>query len=214
MVEGTEVLEIENEWVSLESFDFDNEGLVLINVDTRDFHVIGATKTDAPIVEYPTRVVGIDKIKETLIRFKENSGGEREWRHFDIVGTPYSNGWDFKYLRFRKSSEGWLFINDDYDKNRRKDSAYPADYLDREGVDWVEHYYKNRPPEKEQEFQEYTPVTDDLSSYTIYSNRMGDSGYLENYPKPSQWKRETPKIQNNEPCSCGSKKKFKKCCKL
>lgn len=26
--------------------------------------------------------------------------------------------------------------------------------------------------------------------------------------------RSTPKIQNNEPCICGSGKKYKKCCKL
>lgn len=31
--------------------------------------------------------------------------------------------------------------------------------------------------------------------------------------KPPQYRRETPKVQNNEPCSCGSGKKFKKCCK-
>ena len=80
----TDILETEDKWVPLENFDFDNEGLVLINVDTRDFHVIGSTETGQNIPEYPTRVVSIDKIKETLIRFKENSGGERKWRHFDI----------------------------------------------------------------------------------------------------------------------------------
>lgn len=26
--------------------------------------------------------------------------------------------------------------------------------------------------------------------------------------------RTTPKIQNNEPCTCGSELKYKKCCKL
>ena len=31
--------------------------------------------------------------------------------------------------------------------------------------------------------------------------------------KPSQYIREKPKVQNNEPCICGSGKKYKKCCK-
>ena len=33
------------------------------------------------------------------------------------------------------------------------------------------------------------------------------------YPKPSQYKREAPKVHNNDLCACGSGKKFKKCCK-
>jgi SEC-C motif domain protein len=32
------------------------------------------------------------------------------------------------------------------------------------------------------------------------------------YVKPQTIKRETPKIGRNEPCPCGSGKKFKKCC--
>lgn len=205
------------EWIPLEEFDFTNEDLVLINVDTRDFYVIGATEDTAisePVIKYPTRVIGIDKIKEALFRFKETSGGEREWRHFDIVGTKYSNRWDFKYLRFRKSPDGWLFINDDYDKVRKQDSAYPAEFLDNEGVDWVDHHYKNRPLGEEvnefskKEFETYDYIAPD--SFTIYNNLPRD---FRDYPKPPQYRRETPKIQNNEPCSCGSNKKFKRCCK-
>lgn len=203
------------EWIPLEEFDFNNENLVVIHVDTRDFHVAGAVEADKNVPEYPTRVVSIEKIKEALLRFKETSGGEREWRHFDIVGTKYSNRWDFKYLRFRKSPDGWLFINDDYDKVRKQDSAYPAEFLDKEGVDWVDNYYKNRPPEEEvkREFQGYSAVDhaegDSFSSFTVWDNALKEPYY----PKPPQYRRETPKIQNNDPCSCGSNKKFKRCCK-
>ena len=200
------------EWIPLEEFSFNDENLVLINVDTRDFHVIGATETEIKVVEYPTRVVSIEKIKESLIRFKETSGGEREWRHFDICDTPYSNRWDFKYLRFRKSSEGWLFIHENkYDK-KGKDSAYPPEFLDKEGVDWVRWYENNRPVEEEvvQEFQKFERVEDVPNSYMIYNTSPHFPG---DYPKPSQYRRETPKIQNNDPCSCGSNKKFKRCCK-
>lgn len=34
------------------------------------------------------------------------------------------------------------------------------------------------------------------------------------YPKPQQYIRDTPKIGNNDFCSCGSGKKYKKCCKF
>ena len=33
------------------------------------------------------------------------------------------------------------------------------------------------------------------------------------YQKPPQYIREIPKVYNNSPCTCGSGKKFKKCCK-
>ena len=128
------------------------------------------------------------------------------------LGTKYSNGWDFKYLRFRKSSEGWLFINDDRHNKHGKDSAYPADDLDTEGVDWVEWYEENRPVKEEVllEFQKYAQIEDVPNSYMIYNNGFSD---LIDYPKVEQVRRETPKIQNNSLCNCGSGKKYKKCCK-
>lgn len=33
------------------------------------------------------------------------------------------------------------------------------------------------------------------------------------YHKPPQYRRDSPKVHNNDPCTCGSEKKFKKCCK-
>ena len=31
-------------------------------------------------------------------------------------------------------------------------------------------------------------------------------------PSPEQFKREAPKVGRNDPCPCGSDKKYKKCC--
>ena len=39
-----------------------------------------------------------------------------------------------------------------------------------------------------------------------------DSDYDTNPGTPSQFKRTTPKTGRNEPCPCGSGKKYKKCC--
>lgn len=36
--------------------------------------------------------------------------------------------------------------------------------------------------------------------------------YDSSFPKPKTVKREEPKLGRNDPCSCGSGKKFKKCC--
>lgn len=36
--------------------------------------------------------------------------------------------------------------------------------------------------------------------------------YDSSFPKPKTVKREDPKVGRNDPCSCGSGKKYKKCC--
>jgi len=36
--------------------------------------------------------------------------------------------------------------------------------------------------------------------------------YDSSFPKPKTIKREEPKLGRNDPCACGSGKKFKKCC--
>ncbi len=59
---------------------------------------------------------------------------------------------------------------------------------------------------------------------TMYITNYNDLGYAEyNYGLTKKQKNQTiipvrnssdnPKIQNNEPCPCGSGKKYKKCCK-
>lgn len=50
-------------------------------------------------------------------------------------------------------------------------------------------------------------VKQSLETYTEYVTQPGQTYY-----RVSQYKRETPKVQRNEPCSCGSGKKYKKCC--
>ncbi len=51
-----------------------------------------------------------------------------------------------------------------------------------------------------QEIRESSSIRDDL-----LSNKMAS-------PFQGTWQRETPKIGRNDPCSCGSGKKYKKCC--
>lgn len=36
--------------------------------------------------------------------------------------------------------------------------------------------------------------------------------YIPTYHRPPQYFRDKPKIGRNEPCHCGSGKKYKKCC--
>jgi|TARA_R110000772_G_scaffold263142_1_gene382728 uncharacterized protein YecA (UPF0149 family) len=36
--------------------------------------------------------------------------------------------------------------------------------------------------------------------------------YIPTYHRPPQYFRDKPKIGRNEPCPCGSDKKYKKCC--
>lgn len=42
--------------------------------------------------------------------------------------------------------------------------------------------------------------------------RGGDNGSPKEKQKPQTVKREQPKVGRNDPCTCGSGKKYKKCC--
>ncbi len=196
------------EWVKLEDFNFEDEKLLCFHVDTRDFHVVGNyEKPDMVLSESKQYVVDLEKVKQKLFEWRESSGGsEKDWRHFDLKDTPYSNSWNFKYLRFFKGNVGWLFMKDE--------KTLPPEYLDKKGVDYLDEYRKNRPVAEKvleeglKSFETYEYKAQE--SYMIYNNRPG---FHDDYPKPPQYVRGTPKIQNNEPCSCGSGKKFKECCK-
>lgn len=45
------------------------------------------------------------------------------------------------------------------------------------------------------------------SSYSLYGTVE-----LCKYPKPDTYIRENPKIGRNDPCPCGSGRKYKRCC--
>jgi hypothetical protein len=162
MVEETGELGMYNSWVSLESFDFQDPELKEIHVDTRDFHISANKKLNDKVIKLSpsvVRAVSIEKIKETLIRFKAETGGEKDWRHFDIEDTKLSNCWDFKYLRFYKFDEAWYFIKDE--------NFLPTDYLDKSSIDLTyKNWDKDKEPVIEQEFQTYEKTISDTDFFT------------------------------------------------
>ncbi len=59
-------------------------------------------------------------------------------------------------------------------------------------------------------------VIDDPShpdNHKIRLPEYDDPDYRPTFPKPPTFRREAPKVGPNDPCSCGSGKKFKKCCR-
>lgn len=52
-----------------------------------------------------------------------------------------------------------------------------------------------------------------LHELADFERRKGDWYYRESrMPDVKQYRRETPKVGRNDPCNCGSGKKYKKCC--
>lgn len=52
-----------------------------------------------------------------------------------------------------------------------------------------------------------------LHELAEFAHRQGQWWYIDStLPDVKQYVRETPKLGRNDPCSCGSGKKFKKCC--
>ncbi|MDD5309763.1 MAG: SEC-C metal-binding domain-containing protein [Deltaproteobacteria bacterium] len=47
---------------------------------------------------------------------------------------------------------------------------------------------------------------------SVVEGRGGEVGSREAPAKPSTQKRDVPKVGRNDPCPCGSGKKYKKCC--
>jgi SEC-C motif-containing protein len=54
-----------------------------------------------------------------------------------------------------------------------------------------------------------------LHELSTFVHKQGRWWYLDSrLPDAKQYVRETPKLGRNDPCSCGSGKKYKKCCAL
>jgi hypothetical protein len=211
-------------WIPLHKFDFDNPDLQHIHIDTRDFCVSGvktAPKEYKPSESLQQNVT-IEQIKEAVFKWKEQSGGEREWRHFDLLNTKHSGSWEFKYLRFYRSSVGWNFGARARGISKNE-TIYPIEYITKDACDFVDQYLSNK-DEKVSSRQiaklgatEVMPEIPD--HFTVYNTsdvelqkRMYESG-KRGYSHVKQVVRSSPKIGNNEKCPCGSGLKFKKCCK-
>ncbi len=55
-------------------------------------------------------------------------------------------------------------------------------------------------------------ATQTLTEHSRFERRDGRWYYLDGEHKTETVRRETPKVGRNDPCPCGSGKKFKKCC--
>ena len=69
-------------------------------------------------------------------------------------------------------------------------------------------------PEKVQKLRESFQSMDNASNEAAVAMRELNAALIEMKipPTPKQMSRRPPKVGRNEPCPCGSGKKFKKCC--
>jgi SEC-C motif-containing protein len=71
---------------------------------------------------------------------------------------------------------------------------------DRGTVEFKAHYRRKGTPQVHHEIAEFRRTN---GTWYFYDGKMVGAG---------QFKRETPKVGRNDPCPCGSGKKYKKCC--
>ena len=186
-----------DKWVPLEDFDFNDPTLKGIHVDTRDFHVIGASEND---LELKGETISTEKLAETLHRFKAESGGDKKWRNFAVRGYNSLRGW-FKYIRCQKQENGeWLVYESSSDYER---AVHPSD-LEGEGynMSWEQVAISG------QGNTIASPDSLNEESYVIYDYKAPAyyKEMMKEFPKAHQYRRYAPKVQKNDPCSCGSGK--------
>lgn len=223
-MDSAENFDFEDKWLPIEQFDFNNLENKLIHVDTRDFHVIGNKdlgKTSKILNLFgSSEPLDINQIKEILLKFRENSGGsEKKWRHFNLEGV--SGAW-LKYIRFIRVDN----TNNFYAYTNSGEQHYPIfSRLLLEGNGFC-YLMKDDEEDSLNEIKStnelsFSPIKSDgktiteisgfaTTSYIIYSNKTHEKTI---YSDIIPFLRDSPKIQNNEKCPCGSGLKYKKCCK-
>ena len=142
----------------------------------------------------PILAGGPAKTAEALMRSRYTAYVKRDYAH---LGTSLSAEQRKDYSpddskRWAESSE-WLGLTIHGTQQGGPD--------DTNGL--VEFSARFKTNEKEQEHRETA----------IFSREQGRWVYAGHTPSPGTTiRRETPKIGRNDPCSCGSGKKYKKCC--
>ena len=205
------------DWLPIDKFNFEDKNMIRFHVDTRDFHIIGnetiAEDVAAVLPDRDDFKMTVEEIKKALISWKEQSGGESEWRHFDLSGDVPPKAqqfWLFKYLRFWKNESGDWFM---YSERAEGDyNFFPKEFLSRKAVDKMYEESEEEQKRPPREFSPYVPRIGGEDSYL-----QVEETYWTTQPtltKGPQLVRKEPKISNNALCTCGSGKKYKKCCKF
>lgn len=170
-----------------------------------------------------------DEIILTAIRNQELG----DWESFSILEhLPYSEAYDLALQKWENDSDDGM---DSYELfahclrgigdprgieklqaiyANENDSAYIGDTLEFLGiihnVDIPElpDIFKKRKEREERQKAREKRLNELVRNY----NRNKKQGALEHRGKAVPFKRDTPKVGRNDPCPCGSGKKYKKCC--
>lgn len=91
----------------------------------------------------------------------------------------------------------------------REDAKSDGDFMD----DWYEeHGFDDEDLDEDEYDEEELDDAYDDYDYEDYDYEDDEEYDDEPIPSPHTWVREEPKIGRNDPCPCGSGKKYKKCC--
>ena len=206
-------------WIAHNELDITDD-IKSMHCDTRDFHVSLNSNSHSHHCSNKDFMFTTEEVRKLLAELYKASGGKkaRDWRFIcfvDSKGDLYGGDWQFKYLRFfRVTKDEWILKPRDELKMIRKDffddkKCFGDVYSEEFDAYRKECGYVEPEPEV-REFQEYATMDD---SYIIYNDTHSTWMNSHRISKPPQFRRESPKVHNNEPCTCGSGLKYKKCCK-
>jgi hypothetical protein len=202
-----------------------------INVNTKDFYVyVDDTKfTDEAKKEYLDTLeedyfFTTKQVKSVINKCFKESGGEAPWRilHFINVEEELIIGKDFSFqqLRFYKiDSNKWVCYNSKYIVLRSLfDNEIFGDLKDS-----FEFSKEKGMIEEDADFREL-PLAFKVSRnpYELMEDKLDLTGFdptsIDNKSRKRRIsamrpiKRDKAKVYRNDPCPCGSGKKYKKCC--
>lgn len=158
----------------------------------------------------------IDKLREQIIKLKNMYPVlyETKSEFFeDVINPVKSKSLSFRFKKRLDMFKRKLFDDFDYDNYYDLDSFaedyshYDDYYNDDNDDDYDDEYDDNN---KKYGYEYDDDEYDDDGIFDDYNDDDGDDKPDFFFQEP--YKREEPKVGRNDPCPCGSGKKYKKCC--
>ncbi len=212
-----------NEKASVDNWDFEGLGQYLdsrFNVKARDLNLEEMRRPDI-------RDTILERMKK-MYQDKEKALGDEMARYIErmILLQVVDSRWKDHLYAMDSLREGIGLRaygqRDPLIEYQHEGYAMFMDMIDRIKEETLEYLFKIRAIKEEREMAVFNPARQQLlheekSQFQDVPLKEEDVGVPEYegqlpHEKVATYKREAPKVGRNDPCSCGSGKKYKKCC--
>lgn len=215
------MFDTEDPWISHKDLKVTKD-MVAIHVDTRDFSLVTSTD-DSVKVNIDLKIVGDPKfsfttqqVKAVINKLYKESGGEKDWRFLHFIDESkkliIGGNWQFKYLSFYKCKPNTWICKPREDLPATKKEVFDLMVF---GDLMASHNYSKKKGWIKEDSQVDQKKVDQLKKHTRKSKSQPRSKQQKVYKpraKRDPKRRAAKKVHRNDPCTCGSGKKFKRCC--